>query len=46
MAGSILFTILFGLGGGIPLFTLAWIGNRLVQSMGWAGMIKITSRSA
>jgi OPA family glycerol-3-phosphate transporter-like MFS transporter len=44
MAGSILFTILFGLAGGIPLFTLAWIGNRLIQSMGWAGMIKITSR--
>ncbi len=44
MAGSILFTILFGLSGGIPLFTLAWIGNRLVQSLGWAGMIKITSR--
>ena len=44
MAGSVLFTILFGLAGGIPLFTLAWMGNRLVQSMGWAGMIKITSR--
>src|SRR5207245_7148913 len=25
-------------------FTLAWIGNRLVQSMGWVGMVKITSR--
>lgn len=44
MAGAILFTILFSLGGGIPLFTLAWIGNRAVQSMGWAGMVKITSR--
>jgi OPA family glycerol-3-phosphate transporter-like MFS transporter len=44
MAGSILFTILFGMAGGIPLFTLAWMGNRLVQSMGWAGMVKITSR--
>jgi len=44
MAGSILFTILFALAGGIPLFTLAWMGNRLVQSMGWAGMVKITSR--
>lgn len=28
----------------MPLFTLAWIGNRLVQSMGWAGMVKVTSR--
>ncbi len=44
MGGSILFTILFGLAGGIPLFTLAWIGNRFVQSLGWAGMVKITSK--
>jgi sugar phosphate permease len=44
MAGSIVFTVLFSLGGGIPLFTLAWMGNRGVQSMGWAGMVKITSR--
>jgi OPA family glycerol-3-phosphate transporter-like MFS transporter len=44
MAGSILFTIVFGLAGGLPLFTLAWIGNRLVQSLGWAGMVKIASR--
>jgi sugar phosphate permease len=44
MGGSILFTILFSLGGGVPVFTLAWIGNRLVQSTGWAGMVKITSR--
>jgi OPA family glycerol-3-phosphate transporter-like MFS transporter len=44
MAGSILFTILFMLGGGFPLFTLAWIGNRFVQSLGWAGLVKVTSR--
>jgi OPA family glycerol-3-phosphate transporter-like MFS transporter len=44
MAGAILFTILFGISGGIPLFTLAWIGNRCIQSTGWAGMVKITSR--
>jgi len=44
MAGSILFTIVFGLAGGIPLFTFAWMGNRLAQSMGWAGMVKIASR--
>lgn len=44
MAGSILFTILFALGGGMPIFTLAWFGNRLIQSLGWAGMVKITSR--
>lgn len=44
MVGSILFTILFALGGSIPIFTLAAVGNRFVQSFGWAGMIKITSR--
>ena len=44
MGGSILFTLLFSLTGGIPLFTLAWMGNRGVQSMGWVGMVKITSR--
>ncbi len=44
MTGAVLFTILFGLSGGIPMFTLAWMGNRVVQSMGWAGAVKITSR--
>jgi MFS transporter, OPA family, glycerol-3-phosphate transporter len=44
MAGSVLFTILFALGGSVPVFTLAWMGNRAVQSMGWVGMVKITSR--
>jgi sugar phosphate permease len=44
MFGSILFTVLFMLSGGFPLFTLAWLGNRLVQSLGWAGLVKVTSR--
>src|SRR5579864_2368451 len=44
MGGSVLFTLLFALGGGLPVFTLAWIGNRLVQSTGWAGLVKISSR--
>jgi sugar phosphate permease len=44
MMGSILFTVLFMLGGGFPIFTLAWLGNRLVQSLGWAGLVKVTSR--
>jgi sugar phosphate permease len=43
MSGSILFTVLFMLGGGFPIFTLAWVGNRLVQSLGWAGLVKVTS---
>ena len=44
MAGSILFTIFFVLSGGFPLFTLAWIGNRYFQSMGWVGLVKVASR--
>jgi sugar phosphate permease len=44
MFGSILFTVLFMLGGGFPIFTFAWVGNRLVQSLVWAGMVKVTSR--
>ena len=44
MAGSIFFTIVFALSGGFPLFTLAWIGNRLFQSQGWAGLVRVSSR--
>ncbi len=44
MAGAVLFTLVFALGGSIPVFTLAWVGNRLVQSIGWPGMVKIVSR--
>jgi OPA family glycerol-3-phosphate transporter-like MFS transporter len=44
LSGALLFTIVFTLGGGFPLFTLAWIGNRLVQSIGWAGLVKVCSR--
>ncbi|MFC5862413.1 MFS transporter [Acidicapsa dinghuensis] len=44
MAGAILFTVMFALGGGFPIFTLAWMGNRLVQSSGWVGLVKVSSR--
>jgi len=44
MAGSIFFTLLFVLSGGFPLFTLAWVGNRLFQSTGWVGLVKVASR--
>lgn len=44
MAGSIFFTIVFAMSGGFPLFTLAWIGNRLFQSQGWAGLVRVSSR--
>ena len=42
--GSVLFTPLFCLGGSIPFFTLAAIGNRLFQSMGWINIVKLSSR--
>jgi OPA family glycerol-3-phosphate transporter-like MFS transporter len=44
MAGSVVFTILFAMSGGFPIFTLAWIGNRLFQSQGWAGLVRVSSR--
>jgi len=44
MGGAVCFSLLFGLSGGIPLFTLAWVGNRLLQSTGWVGMVKLSSR--
>lgn len=44
MAGSIFFTVLFVMGGAFPLFMLAWVGNRLFQSTGWVGLVKVTSR--
>jgi OPA family glycerol-3-phosphate transporter-like MFS transporter len=44
MAGAIFFSVFFGQSGTVPLFTLAWMGNRLLQSMGWTSIAKITSR--
>jgi OPA family glycerol-3-phosphate transporter-like MFS transporter len=44
MGGAIVFTLIFAMSGGLPLFTLAWLGNRLFQSAGWAGLVKVTSR--
>jgi OPA family glycerol-3-phosphate transporter-like MFS transporter len=44
MAGAVSCTALFTLGGSIPVFSLIWFANRLIQSLGWPGMIKITSR--
>ena len=44
LSGALVFTLLFTLGGGLPLFTIAWIGNRFVQSMGWAGLVKVCSQ--
>ncbi len=43
MVGSIIATIAFGLGTGATVFLVAWSANRLVQSMGWGALVKITS---
>jgi sugar phosphate permease len=44
VGGATLFTLMFAGGGTLPVFTLAWIGNRLTQSIGWAGLIKVSSK--
>jgi OPA family glycerol-3-phosphate transporter-like MFS transporter len=44
MCGAIAATALFAAAGSMPLLTVAWIGNRLFQSLGWAGAVKIASR--
>jgi OPA family glycerol-3-phosphate transporter-like MFS transporter len=44
LGGAIVFTLLFASGGSLPLFGAAWIGNRLTQSIGWAGAVKVCSK--
>lgn len=44
MTGAVVFTLLFAVGGGFPIFTMAWMGNRLFQSAGWVGLVKVSSR--
>jgi sugar phosphate permease len=44
LAGATLFTVLFAFCGVLPLFTLAWFLNRLMQSGAWAGLLKVSSR--
>jgi OPA family glycerol-3-phosphate transporter-like MFS transporter len=44
LGGATVFTLMFALAGTLPLFTMAWLGNRLTQSIGWAGLIKVSSR--
>ena len=44
LGGAIGFTLLFASGGALPMFTIAWIGNRLTQSIGWAGLVKVCSK--
>lgn len=44
LGGATLFTVAFALSGIFPLFTLAWFGNRLTQSVAWAGLVKVSSK--
>jgi OPA family glycerol-3-phosphate transporter-like MFS transporter len=44
LGGALAFTLLFASGTALPLFTFAWIGNRLTQSLAWAGLIKVSSK--
>jgi OPA family glycerol-3-phosphate transporter-like MFS transporter len=44
LGGAAAFTVLFAAGSVLPVFTLAWIGNRLTQSVAWAGLIKVSSK--
>ena len=43
MVGAVVATVAFGLGQGVAVFFGAWAVNRLVQSMGWAGLVKTTA---
>ena len=44
LSGATLFTLMFAFGGVLPIFTIAWMGNRLTQSVGWAGLLKVCSK--
>jgi MFS transporter, OPA family, glycerol-3-phosphate transporter len=44
LAGATIFTLQFAAAGTIPLFMAAWFGNRLTQSIAWAGLIKVSSK--
>jgi len=44
LVGATLFTLVFASGLSLPLFSMAWIGNRLTQSLSWAGLIKVSSK--
>src|SRR5215475_9537837 len=45
MGGAVLFTLGFAASGGsVFVMGLMWIGNRAIQAMGWAGMVKVASR--
>jgi len=37
-------TLVFASGSTMSIFAIAWFCNRLVQSLGWAGIVKISSK--
>jgi MFS transporter, OPA family, glycerol-3-phosphate transporter len=42
--GATVFTLLFAASASLPMFTLAWIANRLSQSIGWSALVKVSSK--
>jgi len=44
LCGAAFFTLLFTTSTFVPVFTLTWFGNRLTQSVAWAGLLKVTSK--
>lgn len=44
LGGATVFTLMFTSGLSLPLFSMAWIGNRLTQSVAWAGLLKVSGK--
>jgi sugar phosphate permease len=44
LLGATAFTLMFAAGSFLPVFTIAWLGNRLTQSIAWAGLLKVSSK--
>ncbi|MBI2827580.1 MAG: MFS transporter [Planctomycetia bacterium] len=44
MVASVACTVAFGLATGFAAFLAIWSANRLVQSVGWNGLVKLSSR--
>ena len=42
--GATAFTLLFASSSTLPVLTLAWVCNRLTQSIGWSALVKVSSK--
>ena len=42
--GATAFTLLFASSSTLPMFTFAWVCNRLTQSIGWSALVKVSSK--